>query len=96
MIYACEAVLTLARYVILHSTGPGRRANLYNVVFILLSVTLAGIVVAIPRVRHRIWFGGDLFSARERTEQSRFAGPVKPFLVVVLPDGTIVTPRVAG
>ena len=32
---------------------------------------------------------------QERVEQSSVAGPMKQFLVVVLPDGTIVTPRVA-
>jgi hypothetical protein len=32
----------------------------------------------------------------ERPEQSATSVPLKPFLVVVLPDGTIVTPRVAG
>jgi len=73
-------------------------------VFLLLVVVLAGIVVAIPRVRLRIWFGGltrseisreDLSIATERAEQSATPSPLKTFLVVVLPDGTIVTPRVA-
>jgi hypothetical protein len=72
------------------------RTNLYNMLFFLLSVTVAAIVVAIPQVRHRIWFGGDLSSTGERSEKSRITSPVKPFLVVMLPDGTIVTPRVAG
>jgi hypothetical protein len=73
--------------------------------FLLLSAILAAIVVAIPKVRHRIAFGGltrseisreNLSIARVRGEQSSVASPVKQFLVVVLPDGTIVTPRVAG
>jgi hypothetical protein len=63
---------------------------------ILLFVIAATIVVAIPGVLHRIRFGGDL-SSTERFEQSRITNPMKPpFLVVVMPDGTIVTPRVAG
>jgi CBS domain containing-hemolysin-like protein len=96
MIYACEAVLPLARYVIMHPTGPVRRTNLYNMVLILLSIIFAAIAIAISQVRHRIWFEGDLSSTGERSEQSRVTSPVKPFLVVVLPDGTIVTSTVAG
>jgi hypothetical protein len=65
-------------------------------VLILLSIIVAAIVVAIPRVRHRIWLGGDLSSTGERSEQSHITSQVKPFLVIVLPDGTIVTPRGAG
>jgi hypothetical protein len=33
---------------------------------------------------------------RERSEQSTPPSPVKQFLVVVLPDGAIVTPKVEG
>jgi hypothetical protein len=69
-------------------------------VFLLLSVVIAMIVVAIPKLRHRIAFGGlarseifreDLSIARVRAELSATPGPSKPFLVVILPDGTIVT-----
>ena len=68
-------------------------------VFLLLSVVIAIIVVAIPKLRHRIAFGGltrseifreDFSIARIRAEQSATPGPSKPFLIVVLPDGTIV------
>ena len=59
-------------------------------VLILLSIIFAAIAIAISRVRHRIRFGGDLSSIGERSEQLRITSPVKPFLVVVLPDGTIV------
>jgi hypothetical protein len=73
-------------------------------VFSLLSVVAAAILVAIPSVRNCIVSGGftrsrtargDFSIARERAGRSRIAGPVKQFLVVVLPDGTIVNPRVA-
>jgi hypothetical protein len=69
---------------------------------ILLFVTV--IVVAVSKIRHRDSFrsfsgaeivGGDSLVARARNEQSAVAGPMKQ-LIVVLPDGTIVTPRVAG
>jgi hypothetical protein len=72
-------------------------------VFLLLSVILAAIAAAISIFRHRISFGslirseiarGDSSIARERVEQSRIAGPSKQFLVVVLPDGRVVNPRV--
>jgi hypothetical protein len=72
-------------------------------VLFLLSVIVAAIV-AIPRIRHHIPFGSftrsgiareDISTARKAAEQSRIAGPMKKFLVVVLPDGKIVTPRVA-
>jgi hypothetical protein len=74
-------------------------------IFLLLSVVLAAIVVAIPKVRHRIAFTGfsrfgiprgDFSITRERSEQSTTPSPVKQFLIVMLPDGTIVTPRVPG
>jgi hypothetical protein len=74
-------------------------------VLFLSSVIVVAIFIAIPRVRHRIWFGGwtglgiargDFSITGESAEQSATPGPLKPFLVVVLPDGTIVTPAVAG
>ena len=74
-------------------------------VLFLIFVTVAAIVVAIPSIRNcivprrfshsRIARGG--FSiATGRAVQSSVAGPVKQFLIVVLPDGTVITPRVAG
>jgi hypothetical protein len=81
------------------------RTTSYNMVLFLLSVVVATIVVAIPRIRNRIASGawtrsgivrGDFSIARECAQQSMVAGPTNQFLVVVLPDGTIVTPRVAG
>jgi hypothetical protein len=72
---------------------------------ILLSVIVAAIVVTSPSIRNCIVSGGwtrsgiareDFSVARVRAKQSIVAGPMKQFLVVVLPDGTIVTPRVAG
>ena len=72
---------------------------------ILLSVTVAAIVIAVSKIRSRDSFGsltrseivkGDFSVARERSEQLSVAGSLKPFLVVALPDGTIVTARVAG
>ena len=74
-------------------------------ILFLLSVVVAAIVVAIPSIRNRIaseaWTRSgivkeDSFMTKERVELSSVAGPLRPFLVVVLPDGTIVTPRVAG
>jgi hypothetical protein len=91
-----KPVLPLARHVIMHPIGAVSRTNLYNMVLILFSMIVAAILIAIPRVRHRIWFEEVLSSTGERSEQSRITSPVKPFLVVVLPDGTIVTPTVAG
>jgi hypothetical protein len=64
--------------------------------FFLISLVVAAILVAIPKVRHRIWFGGDLSGTGGHSEPSRITSVVKPFLVVVLPDGTIVSPIVAG
>jgi hypothetical protein len=71
---------------------------------ILLFVTVAAIMVAVSKIRHRDSFrsfsgteivGGDSSVARARSEQFAVAGPMKQ-LIVVLPDGTIVTPRLAG
>jgi hypothetical protein len=73
-------------------------------VLILLSIIFAATAVAIPRIRHRIAFlsltlsGGareDSALPKERTEQSTFAGPMRQFLIVVLPDGKMVNPMVA-
>ena len=73
-------------------------------VLILLSLIVAAIVVAVSKIRSRDSFGrfsrsgiasGDFSVARERSEQSRVPGPMQQFLLVVLPDGMIVTPRVA-
>lgn len=73
-------------------------------VLFLLSLIVATILVAIPRIRNHIAFGSITGSgivkngfsiAKERVEQSRIAGPVKRFLVVVLPDGKVVNPRLA-
>jgi hypothetical protein len=74
-------------------------------VLIFLSVMVAVILVAISRIRNRIGFGGftqsgiakeDFSIKGESAGQSRNTSPSKPFLVVVLPDGTTVTQRVAG
>jgi hypothetical protein len=71
---------------------------------ILLFVTVAAIMVAVSKIRHRDSFrsfsgteivGGDSSVARARSEQFAVAGPMKQ-LIVVLPDGTIVTPRAVG
>jgi len=73
-------------------------------VLFLLSVIVAAIVVAISMIRNRISFGSlirsgigkeDYSITGASAEQSATPSPLKPFLVVVLPDGTIVTPRVA-
>jgi hypothetical protein len=71
---------------------------------ILLSVLVAAILFAIPKIRNRIASEGctrsgvvrkDSSITKEHVEQSRIAGSMKKFFVVVLPDGTIVNPRVA-
>jgi hypothetical protein len=81
------------------------RTNLYNMALILISVIVAAILFANPKIRNRIVSEGwtrsgivreDLSIARECAEQSATPSPLKQFLVVVLPDGTIVTPRLAG
>ena len=76
--------------------GAVKRTSSCNMVFLLFAVVLAAIAVAIPRVRHRIWFREDFSIAKERVEESRIADPMKKFLIVMLPDGTIVMPRVAA
>lgn len=80
---------------ILHPIGTVRRTSSCNMVLLLLSVIVAAILVAIPKIRNRTVFRGDLSSTGERSEQSRITGPVRPFLVVVLPDGRVVNSRVA-
>ncbi len=74
-------------------------------ILFLLSVVVAAIVVTSPRIRNRIVSGGftrsgivrdDSVITKERAEHSRITSPMKQFLIVVLPDGTIVTQRVAG
>jgi hypothetical protein len=69
-------------------------------VLILLFVFLSAIVVAISTFGRRLYFVSltrsgitrEEFSvASELADQSRVAGPMKQFLVVVLPDGKIVT-----
>ncbi len=73
-------------------------------VLILISAILVAIVVAISIFQYRISFGSftrsgiareDIAIAKERVEQSRFAGPMRQFLVVVLPDGRVVNPRIS-
>jgi hypothetical protein len=54
-----KPVLPLARYAIMHPIGAVSLTNLYNMVLIFLFVIAAAIVVAISRVRNRIWFEGD-------------------------------------
>jgi hypothetical protein len=76
------------------------------ILFLLsLIVTVTMIVVSISMMRHRISFGSLIRSGVGKEEsiitgesagQSVTPSPLKPFLVVVLPDGTIVTSRVAG
>ena len=70
-------------------------------VSILISAIFAAIVVAI---RYHITFGSlarpgiareDIAIARERAELPGSASPMKQFLVVVLPDGKVVHPRIA-
>jgi hypothetical protein len=74
-------------------------------VLILLFLIVVTILVAVSIFRHHSSVGslvrpeiarGDYSIAGERAGRSRIAGPVKQFLVVVLPDGTIVNPRVAA
>jgi hypothetical protein len=78
----------------------GKPYNFKQYVFFLLALIIVAIAVAISIFRHNISLGSgigreDSCIASERAEQSRISGSMKKFLVVVLPDGTIVTPRVA-
>jgi hypothetical protein len=68
-------------------------------------IVLSLMVAAISRIRSRIEFAGftrsgiargDFSITGQSAEQSRITSPLKPFLIVMLPDGTIVTPMVAG
>ena len=89
----------------MHPMDEVTRLRLYNMVLTLLFVSRAAIVIAIPIVRRHIPFGSftrsgiareDIAMAREGAERSGIGGPVKQFLVVVLPDGRVVNPRVAN
>jgi hypothetical protein len=89
---------------ILHPICAISRTSLYNMLLILLSVIVTVTIVAVSMIRHRDSFqsfsgaeivGGDSSVARARSEQFAVAGPMKQ-LIVVLPDGTIVTPRAMG
>ena len=69
-------------------------------VLILFSVVLAATAVAISMIHSS--FGSLSDSGitkesivREDAEQKAIAGQARQFLVVVLPDGKVVTPRVA-
>jgi hypothetical protein len=73
-------------------------------ILLSLIVAVTMIVVAISMMRHRISSGSltrsgnakeEFCISGESAEQSATLNPLKPFLVVALPDGTIVTPRVA-
>ncbi len=83
-----------------HLSGWIGRTGLYTMVLVLLSVFLSAIVIAISTIRHHLLFGsltrsgiasGEFSAASQLAQQSRIAGPMKQFLVVVLPDGRIVT-----
>jgi hypothetical protein len=74
-------------------------------VLILLFVTAAAIIVATSIIRQYLPFGNyaqngiareDPVIATERTGQSKVTIPTKQFLVVVLPDGKVVNPRVGN
>ena len=85
----------------MHPIGTVTRTNLYNMVLILFSVVLAATAVAISIIRFARF--GSLSDSgiakesivREDAEQKAIAGQARQFLVVVLPDGKVVTPRVA-
>src|ERR1700692_3828815 len=93
------------RQSILHPIYTISRTTLDNMVLFLLSLVVTVVVVVIARIRHRIAFTGfsrlgiprgDFSITRARSERSPTPSPVKQFLVVVLPDGTIVIPKVEG
>jgi hypothetical protein len=74
-------------------------------ILLSLIVTVTMIAVAISMMRNRISSGSlfrsgiakeDFYTTGESAEQSAVPSPLKPFWVVALPDGTIVTARVAG
>jgi hypothetical protein len=69
-------------------------------VLVLSSVFLSTIGIAIAVIRRHLLSGrlthsgivrGDFVVVSQLAKQSRFSGPMKQFLVVVLPDGKIVT-----
>lgn len=69
-------------------------------VLILFSVVLAATAVAISIIHSSFGSLSDSGIAkesivREDAEQKAIAGQARQFLVVVLPDGKVVTPRVA-
>jgi hypothetical protein len=91
----------------LHPTCTISRTTLDYMALILLSLigTVTMTVVAISMMRYRFSSGALIRSGLAKTEsfitgksaeRSATPSPLKPFLVVVLPDGTIVTPSVAG
>jgi hypothetical protein len=93
-------VPALAERVKMHPICTASRTTLNNMFFFLLALIIVAIAVAISIFRHNISLGSgigreDSCIASERAGQSRISGSMKKFLVVVLPDGTIVTPRVA-
>jgi hypothetical protein len=83
----------------MHPTGMLRRINFQYMFLILLSIILAAIAVAISMIQRRISCGRlpDSGIAREDNAiaKGRQFNPMKLFLVVVLPDGKVVYPRVA-
>jgi hypothetical protein len=96
---------TLTGRVILHPICTAKRTSSCNMIFLLLSVVTAMIFVVIRKVRHRLPVGSlthseisreDLSITKVRAEQSSLTDPMKQFMVVVLPDGMIVTPKVTA
>ena len=86
------------------SDRRGRAHQFVQYGFVPLSVFVVAIVVASAIVRHYVSFGSfthygiakeNIATERVRAEQSRTISPMKQFLVVVLPDGRVVNPRVA-
>jgi hypothetical protein len=74
-------------------------------ILLSLIVTVTMIVVSISLMRRRISSGSltrsgigkeDFSVTGADAEQAVTPGPLQQFLVVVLPDGKIVTPMVAG
>jgi hypothetical protein len=74
-------------------------------ILLSLTVTVSMFVAAISMLRHMITcdtlirsrIAKEDFAAQGQSpEQMATLSPLEPFLVVVLPDGTIVAQRVAG
>jgi hypothetical protein len=70
-------------------------------VALLLAVIVAALIAAIPIIRQRIKLGvyarsalpsGEFPVAGKPAGISRNPSPMKQFLVVILPDGTVVNP----